>query len=138
MYDLHDCGTESKSVVQRYIGRSINFHVRCPQFEACQLVIYDGRIWHDFWPNHIFMEKRAAFICVLCDGPAKMVLEEDIFHEVIFPAIQTIHSEKVRYGRSASRYKCAEDSGSRCPPLCRERLLKVVDEQIATRVNETT
>lgn len=87
MYDFYHCGTESESVVQRNIERSIDVHVCCPQCKARQLVIHNSRIWHDFGQNHVFTEKRVALYCVFCDGRAKAVLEEDIF--VIFHAIQT-------------------------------------------------
>lgn len=101
MYDLHDCGIGSESVVQRSIGRSIDIHVCCPQCKACPLIIHDSRIWHKCWHVHISMEKRMALCCVFRDGRVKTVLEEGIFHRLILHATSNAHGERVRYRREA-------------------------------------
>lgn len=100
MYDVRGYGAVSKPVVQRDIGRPVNIHVRCPQREACQLVVYDSRVWHDFRHDHVLVEERMASCRMLCNGLAKIILEEDIFHSLIFLALETVHGERARCGRS--------------------------------------
>lgn len=89
MYDIGSGGTESKSVVQGHIGRPPYVHVGRPQGEACQLVVHDSRVFQYLRHGQIFVEKRVALCCVLCDGWFEVVLEKDIFYGLISRVLES-------------------------------------------------
>lgn len=79
MDDLHDCWTVSEPVIQRDIGRSKDIHIRGPQLEACQLIIYQSRISRNVRPVHVFRKETIALCCVFSNGWARTILEKEIF-----------------------------------------------------------